>query len=316
MNGARACGCIAIVLLTACDPAPPPAADAADAARTPLVVYAAPQAEEGLAPALAAYTAATGVPVEARYAAALPEVLGEGRDDPRADLAVFVGSAAVATAVEEGVLRPVARDVAVDVLPSLLRDPDGTWLAVAWRPAVIARDVRHPELAAIDDYGALAGSGNPGRLCLTSFYTGANAAVVADLIDALGVEPAERVVRGWLANAALPALATEADLLAAIGSGKCAAGVVLAPVNPPPDTGVIRYRTPREPSGQLWAAGVSRHAARPEGARSLLAWLVTEAELPAAARRAAAGDLPARHPAHTGSLGDAAERLAERAGYR
>ena len=314
---------LAAMALAACsgEDAAPPATSLAQApesisAGAPLVVYASPATADELAPALAVYAAAAGIPVSPHFVDGLPGLLRAGRDDPRADLVVLVGARAAAEAAEEGVLRPVALDLAADVLPPALRDPDGTWLGLAWRPALIARDVRESALPVAEDYAGLAEPAFAGKLCLSAFGSGANAAIVADLIDTLGTRPAERVVRGWLANAALPVFATEADLRSAIGAGRCAAGVVLAPADSPTETSVIRYNAASAPSGELWAAGVSRHAGRPDDARALLAWLVTEAELPAAGRRVATADLPARHPALTGALSEEAAMLAERAGYR
>ncbi|HEX5787084.1 MAG TPA: hypothetical protein VFY03_02810, partial [Woeseiaceae bacterium] len=130
---------------------PGPASSAA-----PLVVYASPATADALAPALAAYAAEAGIPVSPHFVDGLPGLLRAGRDDPRADLVVLVGARAAAEAAAEGVLRPVAGDLALEVLPPPLRDPDGMWLALAFRPALIARDVRESALPVAEDYAALA----------------------------------------------------------------------------------------------------------------------------------------------------------------
>lgn len=315
----RVIGLLLVVTATACERAPDPAAAASSPeGAAAVIVYAPPAAEDRLRPALADYAAATGVRVDARYVGGLPDLVIDGRDAPHADLLVLAGAGDAVRSVDEGALRPVAKGTAEAEVPALLRDPDGSWLALAWEPAVIAYDVRRYGPDDFGDYAKLADPAFAGRLCLTSSSDESNLAVIAALVDDLGVRPAERVVRAWLANLSEPVFDSGSDLLAAIGAGRCSAGIVPGRYrsNSAGSTAIVRFATPASPAGDVLAAGVARHASHPAAALELLAWLATSAEFDGAVRDAVPEDYPALAVTVTGWLLGDARKLAERAGYR
>jgi iron(III) transport system substrate-binding protein len=307
------------VLPVACD-APERAAgpEPADSAGAALIVYAPATTEPDLVRVFADYSDATGVTVDLRSLPDAEDVLEARADEPAADLLVMAGADVAVRAADDGLLRPLAAVVAIGTVDSRLRDPDGAWLAIAWRPAVIAWDVRALKTGATDGYESLAADEFGSRLCLTSFDEPPNRAVIAGLIGRLDVKATERVVRGWLANLKEAPLDSEAELLEAIAGGRCAAGLVRRPQDGQGRsvTGTLRFSTPGEPAGELLAAGVARHASQPEAARELLGWLATTAALPDAARDAGKAELPALDSATSGWLHEDARKLAERAGYR
>lgn len=308
---------LAIALLAAaCGRATDPEPDANSAAR--LVVYAPAATEARLQPALSAYREATGADVDARYVDGLPDLVIDAVDDPPADLLVLAGAGDAVRAVDEGALRPLAKDVAIEVVPQRLSDPDGGWLAIGWEPAVIAYDVRQFEADDVDAYIRLADPAFAGRLCIASTSAPVSLSVVAALIGELGVRPAERVVRGWLANLSLPVFESPADLPDAVADGRCGAAIVPGSQRHEVrgTTSVVRFETPAAPAGVVLAAGVARHASHPEEALRLLEWLATEAPLAGAVREVDARDQPAADTAATGWLYEEARKLAERAGYR
>ena len=65
---------------------------------------------------------------------------------------------------------------------------------------------------------------------MTSLQSAGNRALLAMLIGDLGERPAERVVRGWLRNLALPPFKESARLQAALESGECGVAIVSGPV--------------------------------------------------------------------------------------
>lgn len=306
------------VLPAACDAPPEPSAGPEPAAGAPLVVYAPKANEAELAGVFADYREATGLAVDLHSLPGAEDLLAQGADGPPADLLILAGADVAVRAADDGLLRPVAAAIATDDVGPRLRDPDGAWLAIAWRPAVIVWDVRATSAAAIDGYESLAADGFRSRVCLTAFDEPPNRAVIAGLIGELETRPAERVVRGWLANLNEAPLASEAELLEAIAEGRCAAGILRRPLDEESAavTGILRFSTPAEPAGELLAAGVARHAAQPDAALELLGWLASSAALPAAAREAVAADLPSMDSAASGWLHEDARKLAERAGYR
>jgi iron(III) transport system substrate-binding protein len=287
------------------DPAPAPT----KATEPPLVVSAPAELEKLLGPVFATWENESGSTLSAVFRGAS----GAPHD---ADVLILADVEAAVSAADEGLLRPLPPALAAAPVDARLRDPGGVWLALTWRPVVIAYDVRQIDSKLPADYAELASDAFAGRTCLAPFSEPGGEELIADLIRELGVRPAERIVRGWLANLAEPVLESEAALLSAIGAGRCAAGFVGRPQGAATGTGTIRYLTPEGPAGVLTAAGIARHAARPESAALLIGWLAAQAPLPDAARDAAKNDLPARDAAVTGWIHEDARKLAERAGYR
>jgi iron(III) transport system substrate-binding protein len=161
------------------------------------------------------------------------------------------------------------------------------------------------------------------------------------LIAEYGLRQAELIVRGWLANLALPVLTDDAEVLQAIEDGRCGIGMVnsdqaagLERLHP--GTPVALFWPPAAAGGayvDILGAGVSRHAADPLGAVRLLEWL---ASAPAQVRLArqilaypATPEVPADHslaawsslpisPVNIANAGlhlEDAVKLMQRAGY-
>jgi iron(III) transport system substrate-binding protein len=145
------------------------------------------------------------------------------------------------------------------------------------------------------------------------------------------VRPAEIIVRGWIANLALPPFGNDRELLQAVEAGTCAVGVV---------SGLEFHQFNRPTVAAKWlqpgyigveAVGIGRHARSPVAARQLVEWFVDhEAQ---AANYAAAGlwpvnpavradpfDYPASKGKRNAGVAGADEvdaiRLAERAAWR
>jgi iron(III) transport system substrate-binding protein len=304
------CGIAAVALAAACDGTPEdPTQAPTTSTEPPLVVNAPAEFESFLAPLLATWENESGGTVNVVYRGA-----SGGPQD--ADVLILADVEAAVRAADDGLLLPLPPALAAAPVPARLRDPGGAWLALTWRPVVIAYDVRQLASNPPSGYAELASDAFAGRTCLAPFSQPGGEAVVAELIRELGVRPAERIVRGWIANLAEPVLTSESKLLSAVGAGRCAAGFVVRPQDTATGAGTIRFLTPDGPAGVLTAAGIARHAARPESASDLLAWLVTQAPFPDAARDVAENDLPVRDAAVTGWLHEDARKLAERAGYR
>lgn len=307
----RPCALAAVALACGCDGQPQPSEFMEPAGTPPLVAVVPAELESALGPVFAAWEKGTSVSVVYHDGAD-----AHGSPGGDADLLVLADVEAATRAADDGLLRPLPETLSGAPVPARLRDPGGAWLALTWRPVVIAYDVRDPGANALVDYAGLAAAELDGRTCLLSFALPGGEELLAELIREHGVRPAERIVRSWLANLANPVFSSEAGLLEAIGAGRCAAGLLVRPQNDAGNTGTVRYRTPAMPAGTLIAAGIARHANRPEAAGELLEWLAVTALLPDAARDVAETGLPAADAAVTGWLHEDARKLAERAGYR
>jgi iron(III) transport system substrate-binding protein len=114
-----------------------------------------------------------------------------------------------------------------------------------------------------------------GRVCLSAPSLDVNRTLISMLIAEHGMRPAEIIVRGWIANLALPAFESEADLLDAIASGTCALGIASSGATLVAATGSVSVLTPQPTYAVAEAAGVARHARSPDAARRLIEWFVS-----------------------------------------
>ena len=257
----------------------------ADVRQDPVVVYAAFRDDAQLRDALAAYTDETGVLVIIRGGDPddIVDDLIANEISPPADLLITRSVAQLSRAAEEGALRPVYRDALRERAPAWSRDPDDLWFGTGYRAAVVAYATPDPGVADLEDFAALAEPRFREALCLSASANPVNRAVIAMMIEELGVRPAELVVRGWIANLAQPVFATDAELLSAIRSGSCRVGIVssqaVAAARQTEGAQAVASTVPAKTYADIDGVGVARHARNPEGAAALIEWLLsTEAQ--------------------------------------
>lgn len=255
---------LAIVLVTACDSEP----EAPQVRYEPVVVYAAYDDEEYLPTLFADFTAESRIPVTVRYGAAkqlVDEVIAN-RGSPPADVLLTTNTADVWRAADEGGLRPIAAANMPDVAANL-RDPDNLWTALSLSVIAIAKgpDAKQAPPAT---YSELAKPTYSGSLCLSSSSLPVNRALIAMLISEFGLKPAERIVRGWVRNLAVPVFRTEDALVEALEAGTCDYAIVsdsTASGRIQPDTIYV----------DIEGIGIARHARYPDSAKKLVNWLLS-----------------------------------------
>ena len=292
-------------------------------------MYASHADEAAVNALFAEFSVETGIPVVTRFGRASEQAgaLIAKTDEPRADVLFATAVHELWRAADEGALRPLGGIAAKAGVPAALRDPDDAWTAISYVEARILVDGRVLDAAAVDSFEYLAEPALAGRLCLTGPDQPVNRAVIAHWLDGHGRRPAERLVRGWLANLAKPPFAAERELVAAIAAGTCGAGIVSSAAGRPVIPGFARQPlaavTPVPAIVNVEAAGISRHAGNPDAARRLIAWLLSEpvqARYPAAGGRLPASgstvDAAVREVAVVGRENDEVLKLAERARYR
>ena len=293
MNPPRYPPLLLLLVLVGCD---------AGLSRDPVVVYAPDTFE----PELEAWLGDSPFRVTVVFAASAENTdkVIENRGSPPADVLMTSGVFDVWRAADQGALRPIIGSVAGKVGPAF-RDPDGEWLALGYRYASIVA-AKASDAGGIRGYADLAAPSLAGRVCLSSFEREDNRALGAMLIEELGVKPAERVVRGWVRNLALPPLVSEAELNAALHDGRCDFAIVSSATLV---TGLTRI-DPEPRYFNIDGVGIARHARNPEAGGALVEWMLTQ--------------VSPRQPDAAGNqnVGLAAWRdedarlLAERAGYR
>jgi iron(III) transport system substrate-binding protein len=274
--------CLVVALvLSACEkPAVAPAGP--ESRPEPVVVYASYTDEDYLPSLFAAFTAETGIPVTVRHRDErqnVSEVI-EKRGSPVADVLLTRSVQGVWLAADEGALLPLQSKKIPGVVPDWLRDPDGYWTATGFAPIYVAltENADHGLDEAISKYEDLGKPEFRSRVCLSSSSLAVNRTLIANLIADHDVRPAEIIVRGWIANLALPVVS----------------GVAFARFGKPG----IAARLPVPGYVDLEAVGIGRHARSPDAARRLVEWFI-------------ARDTQVAHSAGSGLLPANAAALAE-----
>jgi iron(III) transport system substrate-binding protein len=289
--------CLCLLLaLTACS-------GPKEASGPPVVVYATESDPANLHELFAVFTAETMIPVNVSW--------GESRENAEAliakqgvpaDVLITPNVSDIWRAADQGALRPI-RGEPIKSVHDAFKDPDSFWVALQRRVAVIAISP-HSAMRYSGDYKAL---GNyQGKLCLSSINSSINQAVIAMLIEDIGVKPAERVVRSWMRNMQRPPFETEDKLVAALEAGDCEIGIISNTAN----TIEMLQVTPTPVTMDVSAMGVGRHANNPERAQQLINWLIVNKPLE---------DLAEWKGRNLGVVGWRQAEvllLAERAGYR
>jgi iron(III) transport system substrate-binding protein len=170
-------------------------------------------------------------------------------------------------------LRPLAAAGVEPSVPAWLRDPDGYWAGFGARVATIAYDPGAADVDTGTGYATLAEPEFANRLCLSSSRNPVNLAVLAMLIAGQGAQPAELVVRAWIANLARPVFETDAELVDAIVAGDCAVGIVSSAALPESRAG-LAVEVPGPAFADADAVGIGRHARNPDGAAAFVEWLL------------------------------------------
>jgi iron(III) transport system substrate-binding protein len=295
----------------------------------PVVVYLASEDDEYLTELIKDYEFEADVDLVVRRGAADTIVQGliTKRIDPPADVLVTRSVADIQRAATHGALRPLAAEGVEPPVPGWLRDPDGFWVGLGFRIAVMAYDPAAVEPGAGVSYPALANSDFKDRLCLSSSRNPVNRALIAQLIAAQDARTAEITVRAWIVNLARPVFESDAEVLDAIAARNCAIGIVSSAALARPDAG-LSVAVPVPAFADADAVGIGRHARNPDGAAALVSWLLApEAQQRLAAQTrdypaSPAAQVPAGLPVCGGqnaSLAtwhiEDAEQLAERAHY-
>lgn len=257
---------------------------------------------------LAEFTAETGTLVTPRFGASagLTDAVINKQDAPRADVLITAGAADIWRAADSGALLPLA-EATLQLVPGPLRDPDGYWIAATARSPVIAVADEAPTFA-LDTLGDLGGAEFEGRLCLSSSSLPGNRALIAALIETSDNRTAERTIRRWVRNLALPPFESDTRLIDAVRSGACELGIVTTNAQ----LGALsRFWPDGEPTSfNIDGIGVARHATDPVAAQHFVTWVANKKGARAHA------DVEYIHAAVAGLRDDEARLLAERAGYR
>jgi iron(III) transport system substrate-binding protein len=289
-------GSIAL-LLAACGeqaptgPAGAAAEAAADAAATPavtgpVVVYSSRQ-EHLIKPVFDRFTQETGIEVQFQTGEEGPLIARLQAEGAAtfADVFYTVDVGNLWVAAERGLLRSLESPVLEADIPPHLQDPQNRWFGLSVRARTIAYSTERVDPAQLSSYESLADPQWKGRLCLRTSKKVYNMSLVGSLIERLGAEQTEAIVRGWVANLATDVFSSDTLVIQAIAAGQCDVGLVNTyylgqELQKDPSLPVALFWANQDTSGvhvNVSGAGITTHAKNPAGAQRLLEWLSTAA---------------------------------------
>lgn len=175
----------------------------------------------------AAFTAATGIEVNAVYAKTgmLERLQSEGRNSP-ADVVFTVDIGRLTDLKNAGLTQAVDSAAIAAAIPANLRDPAGHWFGLTARARVIVTAKARVRPGAIADYEDLAGEKWRGRVCARSGKHAYNIALTAAMMHRHGAAAAEEWLAGVKANLARGPQGNDRAQAKAIAEGACDVAVI------------------------------------------------------------------------------------------
>ncbi len=242
--------------------------------------------EQLIKPLLDKYTEETGVKIELvtdKTGPLMARLEAEGAKTP-ADMLLTVDAGNLWQAAEQGLLQPVTSSVLETNVPAKYRDPKGQWTGLSLRARTIFYDPSKVDASQLSTYADLADPKWKGKLCLRTSKSVYNQSLVASMIENLGTEKTEQVIRGWVDNLATDVFTDDTSLLEAIAAGQCEVGLTNSYYY-----GRIFDEKPDFPVKIFWAnqgttgthvnisgAGVIANSDNPSGALKLMEWLSSD----------------------------------------
>lgn len=242
--------------------------------------------EQLIKPLLDKYTEETGVKIELvtdKTGPLMARLDAEGKNTP-ADMLLTVDAGNLWQAAEQGLLQPVSSPILEANVPAKYRDPKGLWTGLSLRARTIFYDPSKVDAAQLSTYADLADPKWKGKLCLRSSKAVYNQSLVASMMENLGVEKTEQVIRGWVDNLATDVFSDDTSMLEAIAAGQCEVGVSNSYYY-----GRLLDEKPNFPVKIFWAnqdttgthvnisgAGVIANSDNPDGALKLMEWLSSD----------------------------------------
>ena len=259
--------------------------NAANADGQTVTIYSS-RNEQLIKPLLDRYTEQTGVKVELvtdKDGPLMARLQAEGQNTP-ADMLLTVDAGNLWQAAEQGLLQPVASSVLEANVPAKYRDPEGRWTGLSLRARTIFYDPSKVSADQLSTYADLADPKWKGKLCLRTSKKVYNQSLVASMMDHLGAEKTEAVIRGWVANLATDVFSDDTNLLEAIAAGQCEVGVANSYyygriLDEKPDFPVKIFWANQGTTGthvNISGAGVVTGSDNADGALKLMEWLSSD----------------------------------------
>lgn len=251
----------------------------------PVTVYSS-RKEQLIKPLFDKFTEETGITVELVTDKAGPlmeRIKAEGDNTP-ADMLLTVDAGNLWQASQQGLLQNTVSTVIDANVPARYRDPNGQWTGLSLRARTIFYDPNKVKPEDLSTYEDLADPKWKGKLCLRTANAVYNKSLIASLIDHLGAEKTEEVIKGWVANLATDVFDNDTNLLKAIAAGQCQVGIANSyyygrVLEEQPDFPVKIFWANQNTTGthmNVSGAGIVAKADNPAGALKLIEWLSSD----------------------------------------
>ncbi len=178
-------------------------------------------------PFLEAYTAKTGTKINVVFASKglAQRLQAEGKRSP-ADVILTVDIARLSVYADKNLLAEVVSKTLEANVPSHLRSSQNTWFALSKRARVIVVAKRAQDALGIQRYEALADARWRGRICARPGSHIYNRALIASLINASGIDEAEKWASGVVSNLARRPQGNDRAQVKAIYEGVCDIAII------------------------------------------------------------------------------------------
>ena len=174
------------------------------------------------------FTKATGVVIkriEAGDDALLERLRNEGDKSP-ADVVLLVDAARLFKAQNEGLFQPITSTVLKSKIPAVYTASNNSWFGFSTRARPIFYNKTTVKASDVDSYEKLADPINKGKLCTRSGSHPYNLSLFGAMIERIGQDKTEAVLKGMVANMARNPVGGDTDQIKAVASGEC--GVAIA----------------------------------------------------------------------------------------
>lgn len=255
------------------------------AAADELMVYSSKNASY-LKPMLDQYSRETGTAVGYVIAPApmlVSRLVLEGAET-KADVLLASGVGNFVNTTAKRLLAPLVSRTLERNVPEHLRAKDDTWFAFSKRARTLIYHTDRVKESDLDGYAGLADAKWRGRVCLRTSQAEYTRTLISTLVAKWGEQRTTEVIKGWVANLALPPLADDDQIIAAIREGQCDVGMVNSYYyarlkREDPQTPLKLFWADQDTDGvhmNITAVGVTAHAKNRAQALDFVEWLTTK----------------------------------------
>jgi iron(III) transport system substrate-binding protein len=155
----------------------------------------------------------------------LERLRNEGDKSP-ADVVLLVDATRIHRAHQAGLFQPIKSEVLEKRIPAEYRAADGTWYGFSNRARIIVYNKDKVDPKDVATYESLADPKNKGKVCTRSGSHPYNLSLFGSIIEHDGLEKAESIMRGIVANMARAPKGGDTDQIHAVASGECQVALV------------------------------------------------------------------------------------------